>query len=70
MAESVFIRPSSIDSDHPMSLASSHFASSDLLVSSNASSDSDYRSCVDELDSETAPPDDLLFDEADLRALC
>ncbi|MCP4606420.1 MAG: hypothetical protein GY847_38920, partial [Proteobacteria bacterium] len=69
MAESIFVQPSSIDSDRPMSLASSHSASSDSLVSSNASSDSDYRSCIDEMASETSPSDEFLFDEADLKEL-
>ncbi len=69
MAESAFVRPSFINSDHPMSLASSHFASSDSLVSSNASSDSDYHSCIDEMASETSLFDEFLFDQADLREL-
>ncbi|MCP4606192.1 MAG: hypothetical protein GY847_37715, partial [Proteobacteria bacterium] len=66
MAESVFIRPSSTDDDHPMSLASSRSISTDSLVSSNASSDSDYRLCVDEMDSETSPSDEFPFDEVDI----
>ncbi len=69
MAESIFVRPSSIDSDRPMSLASSRSASSDLLVSLNASSDSDYHSCIDEMASETSPSDEFLFNEADLKEL-
>ncbi len=69
MAESVFVRPSSIDSDCLMSLASSHSASSDSLVSSNASSDSDYHSCIDKMASETSLSDEFLFDKADLKEL-
>ncbi len=69
MTESVFIRPPSIDSDHPMSFASSRSASSDSLVFSNASSDSDYHSCIDEMTSEISQSDEFLFDEADSREL-
>ncbi len=67
MAESVSIQPSSTDDDHPMSLVSSRSASTVSLVSSNVSSDSEYRSCVDEMDTEVSPSDETEFlsDEAD-----
>ncbi len=52
-----------------MSLVSSRSASSVSLMSSITSSDSDYRSCIDEMATEESSSDEFLFDEADLEEL-
>ncbi len=64
-----FARPSSVDSDCPLSHCSSHPASSVLLMSSIASSDCDYHSCIDEMATEESLSDEFLFDKADLEEL-
>ncbi len=69
VTSSDLIRPSSVDSDHPLSRCSSRIASSVSLMSSIASSNDDYRSCIDEMASEETLPDEFLFDEADLKEL-
>ncbi len=61
-------RPSSVDSDRPMSRLSSHSASSISLVSSIVSSDSDdYYTCIVEMDTDQFPLEEILFFDADLE---
>ncbi len=64
-----FVRPSSVDSDCPLSHCSSHSASSVSLMSMISSFDGDYHSCIDEMASEESSSDEFLFDEADLEEL-
>ncbi|MCP4599778.1 MAG: hypothetical protein GY847_04430, partial [Proteobacteria bacterium] len=62
------VRPLSVDSNRPMSHLSSRSASSVLLVSSIASSDSyDYYTCTDEMDADQFPFEEVLFFNADLE---
>ncbi len=69
VALSDLARPSSVDSDHPLSRCSSHTASSVSLMSSIASSDGDYHLCIDEMASEESSSDEFLFVKADLKEL-
>ncbi len=62
MAQFDSIRPSSVDSDPPMSPLSSRSASSISLASM---SDSDYQSCVNEMPTKELPLDDFSVDNAD-----
>ncbi len=70
MASLDLVRPSSVDSDRPMSRLSSRSASSISLVSSITSSDShDYYTCADEMDSDQFPLEESLFFDTDLEEL-
>ncbi len=62
MAQFGSVRPSSVDSNPPMSPLSSRSASSVSLASL---SDSDYQSCVDEMPTEELPLDDFSVDNVD-----
>ncbi len=61
------IRPSSVDSDHPLSLFSSHSASSISLVSSILSDSDDYCTCADEMDTAQLSLEESLFFDAELE---
>ncbi len=69
MAKFDYVQPSSVDSDHPMSLVSSHSASSVSLMSliSSSNSNSGYRSCIDEMAADETSSDEYFIAEAGLE---
>ncbi len=68
MALPDLVRPSSVDSDRPLSRTSSHPASSISLMSSVAFSDSDdYFTCADEMGTVQSPLEESLFFNDDLE---